>query len=351
MKNIFRNTIYFGKVIFRDIGFTFWGLLYPIILASFFYIAFSGITNMQLETINIGIEKNNPAGYILESIEILNLIEISESDIAKKLELKGIDGYVKEDLSLIVYESGLNQTIIKGILDQIKQTIALNEPIESFDFGIDYLSGKNQMANGILVVFYSLIAMVSTYGVFPGIETTNIVQANLTNIGARIHVTPIKKSTLLGSGIVVGLAINIFSNILLLIFLKYVLKLDLIKNIWYSSIFILLGNIFGISLGLFIGSSNKQKPGVKVMFSIMATLFLSFLSGMMSPDIKVLIDKNAPILGKLNPISIVTNSLYRINLLENTKNLSQGMILLFVYSIVLMSVSYLFLRRSQYDSI
>lgn len=351
MKGIYRNTIYFGKVIFRDIGFTFWGLLYPIILAGIFYIAFSGITNMQLETINIGIEKENSVISILKDIEIFNLIEISEEDITKSLQSKEIDGYIKYDLTLIVDESGLNQTVIKGVLDQIKQTIALNEPMENFDFEVDYLSGKNQMANGILIVFYSLIAMVSTYGVFPGIETTNIAQANLTNIGARINITPIKKSTLLISGIIVGLSINVFSNILLLIFLNFVLKLDLIKNIWYSSIFILLGNLFGISLGLFIGSSNKQKPGVKVMISITTTLFLSFLSGMMSPDIKILIDKNVPIIGKINPISIVTNSLYRINLLENTKNLSQGMILLTTYSIILMGVSYLFLRRSQYDSI
>lgn len=72
---------------------------------------------------------------------------------------------------------------------------------------------------------------------------------------------------------------------------------------------------------------------------------------MMSPNIKVSIDKNVPILGKINPISIITNSLYKINLLGNTRNLSQGMILLAVYSLVLMAVSYLFLGRSQYDSI
>jgi ABC-2 type transport system permease protein len=203
----------------------------------------------------------------------------------------------------------------------------------------------------MLVIFYSLIAMVSTYGVFPGIETAVTSQANLTDIGARINTTPIKKSTLLISGVIDGLLINIFSNILLLLFLRFVLKMDLFTNIWYSGIFILLGNLFGVSLGIFVGSSNKKSPGVKVMFSIATTLFLSFLSGMMSPNIKVSIDKNVPILGKINPISIITNSLYKINLLGNTRNLSQGMILLAVYSLVLMAVSYLFLGRSQYDSI
>lgn len=118
--------------------------------------------------------------------------------------------------------------------------------------------------------------MVSTYGVFPGIETAVTSQANLTDIGARINTTPIKKSTLLISGVIDGLLINIFSNILLLLFLRFVLKMDLFTNIWYSGIFILLGNLFGVSLGIFVGSSNKKSPGVKVMFSIATTLFLSF---------------------------------------------------------------------------
>ncbi|MDI9476240.1 MAG: ABC transporter permease [Natronincolaceae bacterium] len=351
MKNILRNSIYLGKNMFRDMSFTFWGLMYPIILAGFFYIAFSGIINMEIKTINVGIGRENQAYPILENVEILNVMEIHENDAEKSLKSGKIDGYIKNDLTLVVDGSGLNQTVIKGILDQIIQIIALNEPMQNLDFEVNYLSAKTQEANPMLVIFYSLIAMVSTYGVFPGIETAVTSQANLTDIGARINTTPIKKSTLLISGVIDGLLINIFSNILLLLFLRFVLKMDLFTNIWYSGIFILLGNLFGVSLGIFVGSSNKKSPGVKVMFSIATTLFLSFLSGMMSPNIKVSIDKNVPILGKINPISIITNSLYKINLLGNTRNLSQGMILLAVYSLVLMAVSYLFLGRSQYDSI
>lgn len=336
---------------FRDITFTFWGLIYPIILAGFFYIAFSGITNAELETINIGIDKGNPVVSILEEIEVVNVVMIEESEVAKSLESEIIDGFIKADFNIIVYKSGLNQTVIKGISDQILQTISLGKSIVNLDFSVDYLKSKTQQANGILVIFYSLIAMVSTYGVFPGIEAVALSQANLSNLGARINITPLKKSTLLISGMIVGLLINIVSNILLIFFLQYVLKLNLFTNLAYSSIFIILGNVFGISLGLFIGSSNKKSVGVKTMISIMVTLFLSFLSGLMSPDMKVLIEKNVPLLSRLNPIAIITNSLYKINLLENTKNLSQGIILLAVYSLILMSISYLFLRRNQYDSI
>lgn len=351
MKDLMRNSIYQGKNMFRDISFTFWGLMYPIILAGFFYIAFSGITNAELESINIGIENDNPIISILEEIEVVNVLMLEESEVKGSLEAEKIHGFIKSDLNIIVDKSGLKQTVIKGISDQILQTMSLGESIGNLDFTVNYLRSKRQQANGLLVIFYSLIAMVSTYGVFPGIEAVVLSQANLSNLGARINISPIKKSTLLKSGMLVGLLINIGSNILLLVFLQFVLKLNLFTNLAYSSIFIILGNIFGISLGLFIGSSNKKSPGVKTMISIMVTMFLSFLSGLMSPNIKVLIDKNIPILSKLNPIAIITNSLYKINLLENTKDLTQGMVLLIVYSLILMSISYMFLRRNQYDSI
>ncbi len=351
MKELVRNSIYQGKNMFRDITFTFWGLMYPIILAGFFYVAFSGITNVELETINIGIEKGNPIASILQDIEIINVVIIDKSQVESSLESESIDGFIKQDLNIIVDKSGVNQTVIKSISNQVIQTLALGDSIENIDFSVDYLRSKTQQGNGILVIFYSLIAMVSTYGVFAGIEAVVLSQANLSNLGARINITPIKKSTLLISGTIVGLVINMAANILLLLFLQYVLKLELFTNLAYSSIFIFLGNLFGISLGLFIGASNKQSPGVKTMISIMVTMFLSFLSGLMSPDIKILIEKNVPVLAKLNPITIITNSLYRINLLENTNNLTQGMLLLAVYSLILMGISYLFLRRTQYDSI
>lgn len=351
MKDLYRNILYQGKNMFRDLDFTFWGLMYPIILATFFFVTFSGITNLELEPINVGLGQDNPYLFILEDIDILNVILVEEKDIATSLDSEKIDGFIQSDLNTVVDRSGLGQTIIKGIADQILQTMALGESIENIDFNVDYLSGQNQEAKGILVIFYSLIAMVSTYGVFAGIEAVNLSQANLSPLGARINITPIRKSTLLFSGMVVGVATNIASNILLIVYLQYVLKLELLTNLGYSAVFILLGNIFGISLGLLIGSSNKKSPGVKTMFSIVLTLFLSFLAGLMSPDIKVAIDKSFPIVSKLNPVSIVTNSLYRINLLGNTSNLTQGMVALGVYSILLLGISYLFLRRSQYDSI
>lgn len=351
MKTLFRNCMYQGKNAFGDFGLLFWSLLYPIVLITFFHTAFSGITNLEFTNIDVGIEKGNAIISILEETPMLNIREVSKGEANEKLMDHTIHGFIDKDLNIIVKESGINQTIIKEIVEQIKQIQKLNRPIEDYDFTADYIIEKNQKANGILIIFYSLIGMVSTYGVFAGIETASLTQANLTNIGARLTVTPLKKRNFLLAGVMVALALNLAANGLLLLFIKYVLKMVLFTDFNHSLLFILLGNLFGVTLGVFIGVSNKQSNGVKTMISIVVTLSLSFLSGMISPNLKVILDERIPVLGKINPIAIITNNLYKINLLGNTKDMWSGAIMLMSYSIVLMLGSYMFLRRRNYDSI
>ena len=173
MKSVFRNCIYQGKNLYRDKSFLFWTLIYPLIMAIFFYTAFSGLMNVELESIDIGIDSQNPIGFILEEIELINVHNVSRDEVDEKLENDEIQGFIDNDLNLLVKKSGLNQTIIKEILDQIKQMGELNVPFDKFDFTIDYVLDRNQKADTIIIIFYSLIAMVSTYGIFPGIETVS----------------------------------------------------------------------------------------------------------------------------------------------------------------------------------
>lgn len=351
MKSIFRNCIYQGKNLFRDRGFLFWSLLYPIIMAIFFNTAFSGMMDMELTPINVGISAGNPIEYILDEVEILKIHEISEDEMVDKLRNEEIAGFIDNDMNLKVRRSGIYQTIIKEVLDQIKQTFNLDVPFERLDFGTNYVWSSNQSSNSIVIIFYSLIGMVSTYGVYGGIEVVSIIQANLYPIGQRINITPLRKNEFLFAGTIVCLLLNLVSNGILLIFIRYILKINLFTEIKYTAALIFLGNLFGISLGMLIGVSNKQSPNVKSLIAIMITLTMSFLSGMMSPYIKMLVDKNLPLLGRINPVSIITNNLYRINLLGSTQSAGEGIIILLVYIVVITTISYIFLRRKTYDSI
>lgn len=351
MNGLIRNIIYMGKNSYREGGFLFWVLLYPLILVMFFHIAFSGILNEDIKEISIGIEEGNPIEQVLEEIHILEVEKGNEDQIQDKLKSDEIEVFIDKDLGLTVNKSGLNQTIVREIVDQVKQMIALNRPLEKFDFSMEHIKARNQRANSTIVIFYTLIAMVSTYAIFFGVDTVLFIQANLSEIGARMNATPIKKFHFIISGLVVAMLLNIFSNTILLLFISYVLKIKILNEYKYSLLLILLGNLFGVCLGVFIGVSNKQKVNIKVMAGISFTLFLSFLSGMMGPHIKTGIEAKLPIMGRINPVNIISSNLYRINLLGSTKLVREGMIVLLAYSIILILASYVFLRRKSYDSI
>lgn len=351
MNNIIRNCIYQGKNLFREGSLLFWSVIYPIILAVFFYAAFNGIMSSSLEDINIGIEESNGIYNVLEGIEFFNVHKIDENEVSEKLDNGEIDAFIDRSLNLTVKKSGINQTIIKEVVEEIKQIIKLNRPIDGSEFFVSYVQGKNQEANSIVVIFYSLIAMVSTYGIYAGIETARLVQANLSNLGIRINVTPLKKQNFLIAGVIVSLLMNLFANTVLLLFINYILKIHLFSDLMHSAIFILLGNLFGVILGVFIGVSNKKSSNAKTLIAIAVTLSLSFFSGMMGPWIKIMIDKYMPLLARINPISIISNNLYRINLLGSTKSVREGAVILLFYCTVLLFLSYIFLRRKNYDSL
>lgn len=351
MKTLIRNCIYLGKNTCRDKTFFFWSILYPILMATFFYTAFSGIISQEIEPIDLGVSPSNNYVSIFQEIDILNVHQLLEDEAKEKLLKDEIYGYVDEDLNLLINESGLNQTIIKQILDQIIQVGELNVPIQNIDMAIDYTISRNQDADALIIIFYTLIAMVSTYGVFTGLEIISLIQADLSEIGKRINIAPLRKKDFIISGLIGGFIINLISNTLLLLFLHFVLKLNLFIELKYSIPFILLGNLFGLSLGMLIGSSNKNSTNVKSLMAVAVTLFLSFLSGMMSPEIKIILDEKIPILAKINPISLISDNLYKINLLGITDNVSQSLVVLSIYILFLNLVSYGFLRRRTYDSI
>lgn len=351
MSSLIRNCIYQGKNYFRDTGQIFWTILFPIFLAIFFNLAFGGMTLPTIEDINIGVSKDNPLHYMLLEVELFNIYEVEDDNYVEMLENEEIHVYVDENMDLIVAESGIHQSIVKEVIEQIKQAIALGRPIDGSEFEVSYISHKNQESNPLIVMFYSLIAMVTTYGLFIGIETVSAIQANISNVGIRLNVTPLRKESFLMAGTIVAFIMNLVSNGILLLFLKYVLKIELFTNFPYSFIIILFANLFGVTLGVFLGASSKKDNNTKVSMGTAITLFFSFLSGLMGPWIKIVIDEKAPIIGRVNPFSIITNNLYRINVLESTKTFIEAIGILGFYIVLLLFASYLFLRRKSYDSI
>ena len=78
---------------------------------------------------------------------------------------------------------------------------------------------------------------------------------------------------------------------------------------------------------------------------------LSFFAGMMGITMKYIVDKNIPILNKLNPANMITDGFYSLYYYDTLDRYYFNIISLLIFSIVLIGFSILSLRRQKYDSI
>ena len=346
-----RLFMYNARLMLRSRDGLFWTVLYPILLASLYVAAFSSMFNFSQNKITVGIEADNPLRFPLSFVSILDVHEVTEGNADEALNNKMIEGFVQKDFSLRVIDDGINQSIIKSVLEQIKQSYALGVPIDPLDYNKEYIKTVNQKNNSPLILFYSLLSMVALYGMFGAISLPFFMQANISKLGARISTTPLNRFVSYISGIAFYALFNFASNILYILFVTYVLKIQFINNLSMTLAVLLIANIFGATYGIFIGSLPFGDENGKTMFCIFSSLGLAFLSGMMSPAVKLAIDKHIPLLNKINPIGLLTDNLYNVNILQEYD-------LLHLFGIVFIGATSLFLiaifvnaRKVQYDSL
>ena len=76
-----------------------------------------------------------------------------------------------------------------------------------------------------------------------------------------------------------------------------------------------------------------------------------FLSGMMGITMKYVVDTNAPIINKVNPVSMITDGFYSLYYYDTLERYFFNIVSLLIFSIVAIAISYRGLRRQKYDSI
>lgn len=208
MKELTRQISYMRRIFLRDKYLIFWLLLYPIILTSFFQLGFGNLRIDSFEKIPLATD-NQELKDILREIEVLELVEVN--DYEKALEDQLIKGFVDENLNLRVKKSGLSESILKDMVREIAQVKESGLDFKSLDYNRSYINMLNQKEDLILIIFYSVIAMFSTYGMFVSMEIPTMIQGNLSPIGARVSMTSINKLEFLISGGIFAFNLNIIT--------------------------------------------------------------------------------------------------------------------------------------------
>ncbi len=389
------NFKYTLKTLFRNKTLIFWTFAFPIILGTFFNMAFSNIENSEkLEIIDIAIvnneefENNKIFKEAFENLSdeknenrLFNTKYVTEEQAKELLENDEISGYMileKEEPQIIVTTSGINETILKSVTEEIIQTneiinnIAKNEiekEIISQNYNIDYekiykniiemtenqeVNIKNISKNNLsytMIEYYTLIAMTCLYGGILGMVAINQNLANMSNNGKRISIAPTQKVKTILSSISASYIVQLIGLSLLFIYTIFILKVDYGTNLPLIILLGLVGSFTGLSMGLAVGVLFKTNEGIKTGILISITMLGCFLSGMMGITMKYIIDKNIPIVNKLNPASMITDGFYSLYYYDTLDRYFFNIASLIIFAFIMITISIISLRRQKYDSI
>lgn len=371
------------KVLLRQKGNIFWTFIFPLALGTFFYFGFGSLTSVTtIETITINIVEEVSykvddefytvvdSATLEDGSKLFNINKIDTLENAKKnYESLEIDNYIYYDEAYIYQtrDDAVSSSVIKTFLNEyqlfnvyLSKSLSKDSSLDvlelwntySNNMNIDYVeNNSNDNSNAHVIFFYALISMMCMFGSLWGVGIIGDIRADRSNLGIRIASSPTKKSKLIINYFLASLLLQTLSGIVLIIYLRYILGVDFGNKellVIFSSF---LGGIAGISLGMLIAVIFKGSKDKVENISSMVGLVLSFLSGLMSYQVKNLVDKNLGIISKINPANSLTDSLYDLYYYDDYKKYLINITFLICVSLVFISVTIFKMRRQKYANI
>lgn len=389
----FHNLKYALKTLFKNKDLIFWTFAFPLILATFFNMAFSKITEGEkLDVIPIAMVENGEDEKEVYDKAFNNLTLDNDEKMfdLKYLKEKEAQDFLNEDKiigyfslkdnkpTITIKKSGIDETIFKYVIEEIYQTSLIAKDLIESEIStnitnknpnIDYekiTSNVYQIINDakgdyediskdnidyVMIEFYTLIAMACMYGGILAMSAINQNLANMSSKGKRVSISPTKKSITIISSLLASYITQLIGLALLYIYTIFALKVDYGNNLLYVILLSCIGSLAGLSLGLFVGSVLKKNENVKTGILISLTMTGSFFAGMFGITMKYIIDKNIPLLNRINPVNMITDGLYSLYYYDTYNRFFLNIISLLIFSIILIIISFISLRRQKYDSI
>lgn len=371
------------KVTLRDKVQMFWSFIFIILLGTLFKATFGNAYDKSELRYDIPVVAYIDDEFTMENVSSIienitvddagnkKLFDITYANSIKEAEelfAKSGSGLLySEDgkLKLVVKETGIDESILSGVVSQYHQIISVMNDVadKSTDTQIKVMtklmsndsknvekSISNAKMDAFGQYFFNLITMGCLMAATAGVNFTIKNQANLSNLGAR--------KNLGGSGSFArtfgGLAaIWLVLSMVTILAFGYLLLIgvDFGTRIPAVLFTIVMGNLLGLSAGYFIGSIGKLSKGVKDSLAVLFSVFTCFLSGLMIMDMRMLIELNCPIINDINPAIWISDAFYALVIYDTYDRFLNNIIVMAVFSAVCLVGGVILGRRKQYASI
>ncbi|NMA05507.1 MAG: ABC transporter permease [Acholeplasmataceae bacterium] len=358
MKSLFILNL---KKLLKNRVLIFWTLLFPIILSTIFHMVFEGIKNKDnFETMKVNYVVDNFKPYdepflvdeILKKAEYEKNLEGTNKETIKVFKLKKTtlteaEADFKNNKTVYLYKendkfviksikANLSTFVLQGYLDDYSNMIkvsnllveesngtltfeqALMKHLGSYSYTY-YLESGDKTLDYISNYHYTVVAMAIIYGAYLAFEQAKIFRPNSFAFAKRVYVSGASKIKLLISAILTSFLVQVLVVAIFLLVLNFIFKITF-TNLGLAILVIILGIVLVNIIGFFLGIVfNKLSQNAATAIIILIGTLGGFLSGMMIPTIKYLINVNMPIISYLNLNSLISDSFVRLDFGNMTK--------------------------------
>ena len=375
-----RDFLYTIKIMVRGRVSIFWTLVFPLLLATFMYMAFGNIYEQDEMFRNIKVavvtedESANGLNYMLDALSdgddaLLSVTRMSESDAEKLLADEEVEGIIyTDDVKLTVAESSVNASILETVLSEYKQyEHALKdiykdgtEPKGDMSNLVEKLSeqrsyytekasteGSQNVYNNY---FYAIFAMSWLFASLSSIEMMGNLQANVSATGKRKNVSPQRKMTFVLAEFAALLIIHFVVEVISFIYMSCI-GVDFGDRVWEILLTLFVGCFIGLAIGVIVGAISKLAEGTKIGIVIGISMVMSILSDLCINGVKYEIQQHVPIINKLNPAALISDSFYALNVYSDHQVFTENIVIMTIEAVVLIAVGILMVRRNRYASV
>lgn len=362
----------------------FWILVFPIVLGCFFKISFSNITASEsFHTIPVAVVEGDNADATAFHTMIEQLSGDSEDAMlsatfcddkkARTLLEKGkVDGifYTTDTVELAVNsdlsDASINQSILQSLLTQyylnrdlIVQILTTNPGnieslVDSIGQSVDTRKEVSLTRNNIDTYdqyFYNLIAMACLYTAMGGINLAINNSANLSSLAARKTIAPAKRAALIGTELLAIILFESLLNMVSFLFVVTVLGIHMTTHLGLALLTILISTTFSITFGMFLGCVGPKSEGGKTGLMFAVVMPLCFLSGLMMGTMRMVVEKYAPFVNRINPAALISDSFYALNNYDTLTRYTGNILTLLLMTALFLIISILVTRRKTYASL
>ena len=362
----------------------FWILVFPIVLGCFFKIAFSNITASEsFHTIPVAVVEGDNADATAFHTMIEQLSGDSEDAMlsatfcddkkARTLLEKGkVDGifYTTDTVELVVNsdlsDASINQSILQSLLTQyylnrdlIVQILTTNPGnieslVDSIGQSVDTRKEVSLTRNNTDTYdqyFYNLIAMACLYTAMGGINLAINNSANLSSLAARKTIAPAKRAALIGTELLAIILFESLLNMVSFLFIVTVLGVHMTTHLGLAMLTILISTTFSITFGMFLGCVGPKSEGGKTGLMFAVVMPLCFLSGLMMGTMRMVVEKYAPFVNRINPAALISDSFYALNNYDTLTRYTGNILTLLLMTVLFLIISILVTRRKTYASL